>query len=101
MLVGLAPKKAVKQLRKILPHLFEYLFEAPAATPVLFSKIDLSDGFWRMKVPEDQKWNFVYVMPDKEGDRKRIVVTSYLHMGWCQSSELFCTATEAAKEVMA
>ena len=53
-----------------------------------------------MKVPEDQKWNFAYVMPDKEGDRKRIVVTSYLHMGWCQSSEFFCTATEASKEVM-
>ena len=36
--VGLAPEKAVKQLRKILPPLFEYLLKAPAATPVLFSK---------------------------------------------------------------
>ena len=80
-LVGLAPEKAVKQLGKILPRLFEYLLEAPAATPVLFSKIDLLDGFWRMKVPEDQKWNFSYVMPDKEGERTRIVVPSALQMG--------------------
>ena len=99
-LVSLAPEKAVKQLGKILPRLFEYLLEAPAATPVLFSKIDLSDGFWRMKVPEDQKWNFSYVMPDKEGERKRIVDSSALQMGWCQSPALFCTKTEAAKEVM-
>ena len=65
--VGLAPEKDVKQLGKILPRLFEYLLDAPAATPVLFSEIDLSDGFWRMKVPEDQKYNFSYVIPDKEG----------------------------------
>ena len=68
-LVGLAPEKAVKQLGKILPLLFEYLLETPTATPVLFSKINLSDGFWRMKVTEDQKWNFSYVMLDKEGER--------------------------------
>ena len=99
-LVGLAPEKAVKQLGKILSRLFEYLLEAPAATPVLFSKIDLSDGFWRMKVPEDQKWNFTYVIPDKEGERTRIVVPSALQMGWCQSPAFFYTATEAAIEVM-
>ena len=40
-------------------------------------------------------------MPDKEGERTIIVVTSALQMGWCQSPALFCTATEAAKEVMA
>ena len=97
--VGLAPEKAVKQLGKILPRLFEYLLDAPAATPLLFSKIDLSDGFWRMKVLEDQKWNFSYVMPEKEGERTRIVVPSALQMGWCQSPSFFCTATEAANEV--
>ena len=99
-LVGLVPEKVVKQLGKILPRLFEYLLEAPAATPVLFSKIDLSDEFLRMKVPEDHKWNFSYVMPDKEGERTRIVVPSALQMGWCQSPAFFFTAMEAAKEVM-
>ena len=98
--VGLAPEKAVKQLRNILPRLFKYLLEAPSATPVLFSKSDLLDGFWRMKVPEDQKWNFSYVVPDKEGERTRIVVPSSFQMGWCQSPAFLCTGTEAAKEVM-
>ena len=98
--MGLAPEKAVKQLGKILPRLFEYLLEALAATPILFSKIDLSDGFWRMKVPKDQKWNIAYVIPDKEGERTIIVVPSALHMGWCQSPAFLCTGTEAAKEVM-
>ena len=53
-----------------------------------------------MEVSEDQKWNFSYVIPDKEGERTRIVVPSALQMGWCQSPALFCTATEEAKEVM-
>ena len=44
-LVGLVPEKAVKQLGNILPRLFEYLLEAPAATSVLFSRIDLLGGF--------------------------------------------------------
>ena len=66
------PEKAIKLLGKVLPRLFEYLLEAPAATPVLSRKVDLLDRFWRMKVPKDQKWNFVYVMWDKEGERTRI-----------------------------
>ena len=53
-----------------------------------------------MKVPKDQKWNFAYVMPDKDVERKRIVFPSDLHMGCCHSPEFFCTATEAAEEVM-
>ena len=53
-----------------------------------------------MKVPEAQKWKFTYVILDKEGERTRIVVPSDIHMVWCQSPALFCTATEAAKEVM-
>ena len=65
--VGLAPEKDVKHLGKTLPCLLEYLLEAPAATPIHFSKIDLSGGFRRMKVPKDQKWNLAFVMPDKEG----------------------------------
>ena len=100
MSVGLSPEKAVKQLGKILPRLFEYLLEVPAATPVFFSKIDLLDGFWRMKVPEENKCNFVYVMPDKEGELTRIIAPSDLHMGCFQSLAIFCTTTEAAKEVM-
>ena len=98
--VGFPPEKAAKKLGNILPRLFGYLLEAPVATPVLFSKIDLSDGFWRMKVREDHKWNFTYVIPDKEGEKTRIVVPSDLKMGWVQSPALFCTATEADKEVM-
>ena len=61
-LVGLAPEKAVKQTGNILPRLFEYLLKAPAATPVLFSKIDLLDGFWRMKVPEDEMAVIKYLL---------------------------------------
>ena len=93
----MAPEKAVKQLGNILPRLFEYLLEAPAATTLLFSKIDLSDGFLRMNGPEEQKWDFVYVIPYKEVDQTRIVVFSSLQMVWCHSPAFFCTTTEASK----
>jgi hypothetical protein len=41
--------------------------EAEAGEVVMLAKIDLSDGFWRMLVQEDQQWNFAYVMPDPAG----------------------------------
>jgi hypothetical protein len=60
----------------------------------MLAKINLSDGFWRMIVQEDQQWNFAYVMPDLPQSPTRIVVSSALQMGWAESSEYFCTATE-------
>jgi hypothetical protein len=65
---------------------------------VLFSKIDLSDGFWRMVVEEGQQWNFAYVMPDPPGSPVRIVVPSQLQMGWAESPAYFCAVTETGRD---
>jgi hypothetical protein len=66
----------------------------------MLSKIDLSDGFWRMIVEQDEVWNFCYVMPDPPGAPIRIVVPSALQMGWAQSPAYFCAATETARDLI-
>jgi hypothetical protein len=66
----------------------------------MLAKIDLSDGFWRMLVQEDQKWNFAYVMPDPPGHPIRIVVPSALQMGWTESPPYFCAATETGRDII-
>ena len=58
-----APRLPVKMIGKVLTELFEYMAEAPPETDILFSKIDLSDGFWRMVVRDEDKYNFCYVLP--------------------------------------
>jgi hypothetical protein len=96
----LAPNIPVKELGRVLPRLFEFMYSTPAEEEIRFSKIDLSDGFWRMIVQDHQKWNFCYVMPDPPGAPIRIVVPSALQMGWCESPAYFCAATETARDII-
>jgi hypothetical protein len=74
--------------------------DAEADEVVMFSKIDLSDGFWRMLVDSDEVWNFCYVLPDPPGHPIRIVVPSALQMGWAQSPAFFCAATETGRDII-
>jgi hypothetical protein len=96
----LAPQLPVKAIGQVLPRLFEFMALTPAEEEVRFSKIDLSDGFWRMIVEEQQKYNFCYVMPDPPGAPIRIVVPSALQMGWAESPAYFCAATETSRDII-
>jgi hypothetical protein len=74
--------------------------KTPDDKEILFSKIDLSDGFWRMIVDREQRWNFCYVMPDPPGNKTRIVIPSALQMGWKESPPYFCAATETGRDLI-
>ena len=59
--------------------------------PILFSKFDLKDGYWRMVVDEDKAWNFAYVLPPKNDDDPiMLVIPNALQMGWSESPPFFC-----------
>jgi hypothetical protein len=81
----LAPTQPVNEIGKVLPRLFHFMALSPQDQEIGLSKVDLSDGFWRLLVEPAQKWNFCYVMPDPPGSRVRIVVPSALQMGWAES----------------
>ena len=49
------------------------MIEALAAAPmeggdIMFSKLDIKDGFWRMVCEEGEEWNFAYVLPNHKGE---------------------------------
>jgi hypothetical protein len=98
--VPLAPDGPVKEIGNVFRRVLCLLDDAEADEIVMLSKIDLSDGFWRMIVEADQVWNFCYVMPDPPGAPTRIVVPSALQMGWAQSPAYFCAATETARDLI-
>eukprot|EP00957_Ditylum_brightwellii_P197152 15021078-Ditylum_brightwellii.AAC.1 len=77
----LATTGTVKDTGNVLPRLLRYIAEAPTQWPIYFSKINLSNVFWRMIVPEDHRWNFCYIMPDPPGHPIQIVVPLALQMG--------------------
>ncbi len=45
-----APLVPTKQIGKILLRLLQYMQDTPAGLHILFSKLDLSNGFWRLIV---------------------------------------------------
>jgi hypothetical protein len=94
-------QEAVKWLGTTMLAALLFQFECPCQWEVLWSKNDLSDGFWRMIIQSGQEPNFVYEMPHHQAyPEKWFVVPSALQMGWTNSPAYFCTTTEATQQVI-
>ena len=97
-----APEDAMDQIGSVLPRIIEALASAPLEDgDIMFSKLDIKDGFWRMVCEKGQEWNFAYVLPSHPGHPPEIVVPSALQMGWVLSPPFFCAASETARDVAA
>jgi hypothetical protein len=95
-----APRGPVEELGNVVWRIMD-LMDQCSNDDLHFQKIDLSDGFWRMIVEEEQKWNFCYVLPTPPGEPVQIVVPSALQMGWAESPGFFASATETIRDVIA
>ncbi len=93
-----APSIPVKEIGKVLPQLLHYMQDTPTSLHILFSKLDISDGFWCLIVREADSYNFAYVLPQKVGE-PRIVVPAAVQMGWVESTSHFCTVTESVRDL--
>jgi hypothetical protein len=58
-----APSTSVKEIGKMLPRLLHYMRDIPWGLHILFCKLDISDGFWRLVIQEADCFNFAYVLP--------------------------------------
>jgi hypothetical protein len=95
----LAPEGPVKELGNVLPRILDFMAYVPSEEHIYFTKVDLADGYWRMIVDPEERWNFAYVMPSAPGVPTRLVVPSALQMGWNESPAYFCATTETARDV--
>jgi hypothetical protein len=95
-----APREPVEELGNVIWRILD-IMDKCEEDDLQFQKIDLSDGFWRMIVAEEEKWNFCYVLPSALGSEIRIVVPSALQMGWTESPGYFAAATETIRDVIA
>jgi hypothetical protein len=94
-----APKEAVHKIGKVLPRLLTYMRDTPAGLHILMSKLDISDGFWRLIVRDADCFNFAYVLPQWDCEPCRIIVPSAVQMGWVESPSMFCAVTESARDL--
>ena len=97
----LAPHHSMYELGNVIPRIIQEMAAAPNnGVPILFTKIDLKDGYWRMVVSEDDAWNFAYVLPPENAtDDIQLVIPDALQMGWSESPPFFCAATETARDL--
>lgn len=101
----LAPPQAMEQLGKALRRIITTMAnQRKKGQAFLFSKMDIKDGFWRLRVSEADAWNFVYVLPSTSDttnlDEIELVVPRSLQMGWCESPPFFCAASETARDII-
>jgi hypothetical protein len=101
---SVSPANSMAELGNVLPRIIYAVGTAPESKgPVLFSKLDIKDGYWRMVVTEEDEWNFAYVLPKanpQDPDEPTVlVIPSSLQMGWTDSPAFFCAASETARDV--
>ena len=76
-----APTHSIDQLGSAIPRLIEGMAGAPKGK-LLFSKLDIKDGYWRMNVEQGGEWNFAYVLPPyDESTDIELVIPCALQMG--------------------
>ena len=94
-------QEAVLALGHTMRSLVLMCYDVECTWSIVWQKIDLSDGFWRMVVSAGAAYNFVYQLPRRPGDQEDYyVVPGALQMGWKNSPAYFCTATEATRELV-
>jgi hypothetical protein len=96
-----APRLSMAQLGNVLPRLICFVATAPVERgPLVFSKLDIKDGYWRGVVRQDEEWNFAYVLPPATPDEPiQLVIPSSLQMGWTDSPSYFCAASKTGRDV--
>jgi hypothetical protein len=63
-----APLLPVKEIGKVLPRLLTYMWDTTLGIHILFSKLYISDGFWRLIIREADSYKFAYVLPQEAGE---------------------------------
>lgn len=93
------------EIGNIIPRIIWSMAAAPEnGVPILFTKIDLKDGYWRMIFNKDSSWNFAFAYilrteTEVTDNDVKLVIPHALQMEWLESPLFFCAATETARNV--
>jgi hypothetical protein len=99
----ISPAHSMMELRNVLPcMIYAVTMAHKSKGPVLFSKLDIKDGYWIMVVPAEDEWNFAYVLPKANTQEPMtLVIPASLQMGCTDSPAFFCSALEMARDIAA
>ena len=95
----LAPEEAMQFGHALDRILREILLADPKLGPIYLSKLDISDGFYRINLAIDDIPKLGVVFPVKEGEEPLVAFPLVLPMGWANSPPIFSAATETSADL--
>ena len=94
-----APPEAM-QFGKALERVLYLLSRAdPRLGPVYLSKIDISDGFYRLRLTLSSVAPLGILLPTWEAEEPLVAFPLVLPMGWTESPPSFCATTETVADL--
>ena len=97
--LGLAPQEAM-QFGRALQRIIQTIVQAnPRYGPVYISKIDISDGFYRVHVRPADIPKLAVLLPTAPQEAPLVGLPNSLPMGWKESPPYFSAATETVADL--
>ena len=86
----------MRELCRVIERMVSLMAASPTDSPdFLFSKLDIKDGSWRVKIDENDVYHFCFVLPPENGkeildiNKVTIIIPGSLQMGWTESPPFF------------
>jgi hypothetical protein len=95
----LAPTQAMQFGQAIHRILRRIAYTNPKYGPALLSKVDLSDGYYRVPLSPSAALELAVVLPPLQGGNPIIGIPLKLPMGWKYSPPYFCAYTETMADL--
>lgn len=96
---NIAPSEAMQFGRTLWRLLFRIHHANDHFGPVFMSKIDLSDGFYRLWLRPEDTMRLAVLFPSREGEPPLIGIPLTNPMGWVSSPPNFCACTETIADL--
>ena len=97
--VQLAPLESMQFGRTLERIIYRLRHANPRFGPTYLAKIDLSDGFYRIRVSTDTIPSLAVVLPHLPGEEPLVAFPLSLPMGWVESPPYFSAATETVADL--
>ena len=97
--LNIAPSEAMQFGRTLWRLLFRIHHANDRFGPVYMSKVDLSDGFYRLWLRPEDTMRLAVLFPSREGEPDLIGVPLTNPMGWVSSPPNFCACTETIADL--
>lgn len=98
-LKSLAPTEAMQFGRALDRILYQIHHANRRFGPVHLIKVDIADGFYRIRVSASHMPTLAVAFPNQPGEPRLVAIPLVLPMGWVSSPPFFCAATETAADV--